>query len=570
MRLDASGRLDGMSAPPLPEPLPSAAPMPEQPGASAQEDTSFAEYLLCKLLAEQGFTPSTFPEAAELEAASDAVLTYSDGMAAIAVCVVDRERQPSRVFGLDTASLERIGKDCLRYSGTVNGAKLPVGIQVIEVGDAPLSAEDRKRLDALRLGAFNKVHLHAMHVDTRAGTVWANTWRRAKVSPRYVRQLLSAPRRLEVLEELAEPPHRTPLLTPLLLVAMALGFAAEHFLGVGEAGEGLLAPGVQTLVALGGVNAGLVVEGGQWWRLLTAPLLHGDVFHLALNGLCLWFVGHSLELLLGRAWLGLLLLVGALGGGALSMAFNDASVVSVGASGVLMALLGAMLAVSRRFPPGQTQTQLRMLSLQMLVPSLIPVAMTRMGGAIDFAAHLGGALAGGAVGLWLTRVWPRKAPEPPAAAPLGVLGWVAVAALVVSVGLAWQYRQVSALALDLIPEEALPTTHAEGMRQATDLQARYPRDPRAHLFQAMAQAEAGNLPAAETALRVALAEKDILEHYFTGTQLPLILHEELASVLLQQGREGEARTVIAPFCAPGEDGQLPRRLVERGLCPMTP
>ena len=96
---------------------------------------------------------------------------------------------------------------------------------------------------------------------------------------------------------------------------------------MGEKGDGLLAPGVRTLVAMGGVNSMLVLEAGQWWRLLMAPLLHGDIFHLLLNGVCLWFVTATVEGLLGRAWTGLLFLVGALGGGALSMAINADSVV---------------------------------------------------------------------------------------------------------------------------------------------------------------------------------------------------------------------------------------------------
>lgn len=531
---------------------------------------SFAGYLARKLLAEQGFTPGTFPEAEELESAADAVLTYADGMSAIIVCIVDRERSPARVFGLDTAALERIGKACLQYTGRLSGTKLPLGLQVIEVGGAPASEEDRKRLGTYRLGLLNKVHLHAMHVDVPSVRVWANTWRRVKVTPRYVRKALLAPRGVEAPEAVAEPPARTPLLTYGLLGVLGLVFAAEHGLRVGAAGEGLLAPGVQTLVALGGVNAGLVVEGGQWWRVLTAPLLHGDLFHLGLNGICLWLVGQQLELLLGRAWLGLLLLLGALGGGALSMAFNDASVVSVGASGMLTSLLGAMLALSRRYPPGLERVELQMLSIQMLLPSLIPIAMTRTGGAIDFAAHLGGALAGGAAGLWLAMAWPRTDPEPPATAPLGAVGLMVVVALAASVGFAWQSRRMFELELVLIPGDALPATESEGMRQAKDLLARYPQDPRAHLFQALALLDAEDLAGAEAELRMALAQKHILEHFFAGTLLPLILHEELAAVLMRQGREDEARTLIAPFCKLDENGMLPGSLIERGLCGPAP
>jgi rhomboid protease GluP len=553
------------------ESLPSE-PAPEGPAAPVVpvEEESFARYLARRLVAEQGFQEGPLPEAQELAAASDVVLTYSDGLSAAMVCIVDREREPSRRFGLDVAALERIGKECLKYTGTVSGSKLPVGLQVIEVGGGPLTDEDRRRLEQYRLGLFHKVHLHATHVDTTApGTVWTSTWRRAKVSARYLRRVLVEPRRVVAEEALAEPPERTPVLTPALLAVLVLGFAAEQLFGVGEAGDGLLAPGVRTLVAMGGVNSGLV-EAGQWWRLLMAPLLHGDIFHLVLNGFCLWFVTATVEGLAGRAWTALLLLAGALGGGALSMVINADTVVSVGASGVLMGLLAALLALSRRIPAGAERAQLQVLSLQLLVPSLIPLGMSRTGGEVDFAAHVGGALAGGAVGMLLARVWARKEPVPPATLPVGAVGMLAAVALVVSVGFAFQYWKDSVLELELIPEESLPGTNGQGMAQAKELLERYPRDPRSHLFQAMVLMDANDLPGAERELRTALSEEHILEHFFAGTGLPRMLHEELGHVLVEQGRKDEARALVKPFCVPGKDGQLPATLVELELCAAAP
>lgn len=553
-------------------PQPSESPVsPSEAPVVPVEEESFARYLARKLVAEQGFVEGTVPEAQELVAASDAVLTYSDGMALCIVCLVDREREPSRRFGLDIAALERIGNVCLQYAGTMNGAKMGVGLQVIEVGRAPMTDEDRQRLSQYRLSLWSEVMPQAMYVDTSApGTVWANRWRRAKVSAGYVRRLLKEPRKVEVLDEVAAPPKRAFVMTTALLAALVLGFAVELLFSVGKTGDGPLGPGVQTLVAMGGVNSGLVLKAGQWWRLLMAPLLHGDVLHLLLNGFCLWFAMTMVEGLVGRAWTGLLLLVGALGGGALSMLINNDTVVSVGASGVLMGLLAALLALSRRVPVGQERMQLQMTSLQLLLPSLIPVGTTRTGGAIDFAAHLGGALAGGAVGLVLARVWARKEPVPPATVPVGAVGVLAVVALVASVGFTYQYWKDSVLELELIPAESLPRTNAQGMEQAKVLLERYPRDPRAHLFQAYVLMQANDLPGAERELRTALSEQHILEHFFEGTALPLILHEALGGVLVDQGRKDEARSLVKPFCVPGKDGKLPEDLVRMELCATAP
>jgi rhomboid protease GluP len=540
----------------------STLPLPYVPPEEPVGEEPFAAYLVRKLVAEQGFQVGTFPEASALAVASDVVLTYSDGMSPVIVCIVDREQDASRHFSMDTGALERIGEACLKYAGTVNMTKLPLGLQVIEVGRSPATEEDRQRLGRHRLGVFRKVHLHAMHVDTGSGTVWANTWRRSKVSAGDVRKLLARPR--TVAEEVAEPPARKPVFASVLVAALVLGFVAEHLFGLGGEGQGPLGPSLKTLVALGGLNPGLVLEGGQWWRLLTAPLLHGDLFHLALNGLCLWFVVGAVEALVGRAWLGLLCFVSALGGGAVSLLFTADNVVSVGASGVLTGVLAALLALSWRVPPGAERMQMQLLSLQLLLPSLIPIATTRTGGGIDFAAHLGGALAGGAVGGMLLRVWPRKDAVPPAVRPVTAVAVLAALALVASVGLAAGNREDFLLEQALIPAKELPTTTGEGAKQAKELLERYPRDPRAHLFAAAGAMEAYDLPTAEQELRAAIAEREILERFFASSALSLVLHGELGRVLLEQGRHEEARAVVAPFCASSEG--LPPDLVELGLC----
>lgn len=252
------------------------------------------------------------------------------------------------------------------------------------------------------------------------------------------------------------------------------------------------------------------------------------------------------------------------------MALNADTVVSVGASGMLMSVLAALLALSWRIPPGAERAQLQVLSLQLLVPSLLPLATTRTGEQIDFAAHLGGALAGGAVGWMLTRVWPRKEAVPPATRPVAAVGVLAAVALGASVVFASENRKDFALELALIPREELPATTGEGTRKAKELVARYPRDPRARYLAATAALEAYDLPAAERELRAAIAQKDILERFFASSELSLQLHEELGRVLVEQGRQEEARALVAPFCVVGGDGGLPPGLVELGLCAKAP
>ena len=50
--------------------------------------------------------------------------------------------------------------------------------------------------------------------------------------------------------------------------------------------------------------------------------------------------------------------------------------------------------------------------MQILIPSLLPVISASAGLHIDYAAHFGGAVAGGLLAALLLRLWPRDAAMP--------------------------------------------------------------------------------------------------------------------------------------------------------------
>jgi len=81
------------------------------------------------------------------------------------------------------------------------------------------------------------------------------------------------------------------------------------------------------------------LDGGEWWQLLTHAFLHGNLLHLAVNMVALWFTGPLLEELLGPFRYLLLYLGGALFGGILQTIATPGSVDLVGASGSVCALL---------------------------------------------------------------------------------------------------------------------------------------------------------------------------------------------------------------------------------------
>jgi rhomboid protease GluP len=424
--MNPTDELDTLEEPPAepPEPpadapaAPAAAPAKRKKKRAAKPAKApgpepFALYLARLYVTEKGYRLGTVPEAAAIAEAADVVLTYADGMSFAILAIVDAERDPERHFGLAAAELIEIGKACLHFTGRVNNAQLPVVIQIVEVR-GELTEADKRRLTAIHARRLlDKVHVRGFVLAPPTGEVWS-TLTFGWFAERGFRRMLTAPRRTEAELTAPAPAFATmsgpPWLTIGLLGVIAALFVVELVVGAAPGAE-FLTPPLRALVALGGASGALVLGQGEWWRLFTATLLHGGPLHLVLNGVGLFFGGVVLEELFGRAWLGALFVLGALGGSLASVLINDPGTVSVGASGAIMGLLAAAMVASYRLPPRQ-RPQIQMPLLQMLVPSLIPIAVQRTGGHIDFAAHFGGALTGALAGLALLRTWPVAEPHP--------------------------------------------------------------------------------------------------------------------------------------------------------------
>jgi rhomboid protease GluP len=319
----------------------------------AANDT-FCVYLAKQFIANRGFTVGTVPEADELAEHCDIVLSRHDGFALTIACMIDRETHPGKTFDLSRQTLEDIGKACLKYTGKVNFNKMPVIIQIFEVG--PASDDQRERLKPFtRSSLFAKVVPSAWIVDTASTTVWTNARFGGLFSLKgVIEKLLRSPRVSDAALEpriaaVADPSF--PWLTCAILAVLIGVFGAELVYGIGEATRALQ-PTITTLVTFGGLSRPLVIQAGEWYRLFSAPLLHADVFHLTFNGVAIYLAGYILEGLVGRAWFATIFVTGALGGSLLSLALNPDSLVSVGASGAVMGLFAAMLAASFRFPSG--------------------------------------------------------------------------------------------------------------------------------------------------------------------------------------------------------------------------
>lgn len=138
--------------------------------------------------------------------------------------------------------------------------------------------------------------------------------------------------------------------------------------------------------------AGLTKSAGaatDWWRLLTAPFLHGHWIHWLMNASALAYLGKRVEVFARWPHLVLSFLISAWIGGEASARFTQGT--SIGASGGLMGLLGFLLvfeSMHRRLVPESAR---RRLLAGVLLTAAIGIVFSRI---IDNAAHAGGLVAG--------------------------------------------------------------------------------------------------------------------------------------------------------------------------------
>lgn len=131
---------------------------------------------------------------------------------------------------------------------------------------------------------------------------------------------------------------------------------------------------------------GLAVSDGDWWRLVTAMFLHGSILHLMFNMLALYWLGTIIEQALGTPRFLLVYFVSGLAGSAGALWFSSALEVTVGASGAIFGLIGALL-ILEYLSTGS-------LMGQAMVLILVNMALTFAVPGISIGGHLGGLVGG--------------------------------------------------------------------------------------------------------------------------------------------------------------------------------
>ncbi len=208
--------------------------------------------------------------------------------------------------------------------------------------------------------------------------------------------------------------------------------------------RGLAAPATMALIAVnvivymitasqgGGVNLpggklfsdwalqGLAVSDGDWWRLVTAMFLHGSMLHIGFNMLALYWIGSIVEQALGTPRFLLTYFVSGLAGSAGALWFSSEVAVTVGASGGIFGLIGALL-ILEYLSTGS-------LMGQAMVLILVNLALTFAVPGISIGGHVGG-LTGGIVA---TTVLMRYRFPPNRALGIGLAACVGIISLLLA------------------------------------------------------------------------------------------------------------------------------------------
>lgn len=136
-----------------------------------------------------------------------------------------------------------------------------------------------------------------------------------------------------------------------------------------------------------------VIKSGETYRLMTYMFMHSNIFHLVVNMFSLWAIGIYLVRRIGVIDFVITYVIGGIMGGISSIlyAWNFTGITNirtVGASGAIFALLGALSACSIMdiHKPGHAFSVIRYI--------ILTIILSGLNTGIDNACHIGGIISG--------------------------------------------------------------------------------------------------------------------------------------------------------------------------------
>ncbi len=179
------------------------------------------------------------------------------------------------------------------------------------------------------------------------------------------------------------------MITRFLIVLNVIGYLWEISVAGPEMIWGPSRGGIERVLNAGALIPAAVLQNGEWWRIFTGAFLHGGLIHIAVNMISLWFLGRFIEYALGPWRMLLVYMVSLVASGLGVVYFSNPMVATVGASGAIFGLFGALFAIGFKLgKPGMelVRANVGILVLNLIITFTVPV--------ISWQAHVAGLLAG--------------------------------------------------------------------------------------------------------------------------------------------------------------------------------
>ena len=170
--------------------------------------------------------------------------------------------------------------------------------------------------------------------------------------------------------------------TQVIMFINLLVFLGATFLST-KFGDSLAA------VLMGGLYKNFIYGANEWWRIISAGFLHVDLFHILMNTLVLFQAGILVESLYGKKQMLIIYLTSIITSSLLALIMMDGGTVSLGASGGVFGLMGAIIVylyTSNLVKVPKIRSQIFRTLFANILISLIP--------GISFYGHLGGFIGG--------------------------------------------------------------------------------------------------------------------------------------------------------------------------------
>jgi rhomboid protease GluP len=203
-----------------------------------------------------------------------------------------------------------------------------------------------------------------------------------------------------------------PLVTGLCVIVYVASLLTTGGLASGGGLLGLLAPSSYSLLIFGASGVVPVFSYHRWWTVLSACWLHANLLHIAFNLLWIRQLAPAVAELYGAGRMVVIYVIAGVLGFVLSslagatlaflpIPFLQPAAITVGASGAIMGLMGALIYYGRRTGSSAVSSTAWNWAIPVFIFGLI------MPG-IDNYAHIGGFAGGYLAGMMLDPLKPER------------------------------------------------------------------------------------------------------------------------------------------------------------------